>query len=248
MVSIIIPSFNNLENLKKCIASIRDQKFKDYEVWIIDNQSTDGTLTYLNELKVPFNWISEKDRGVYDAMNKGILLVKNKWLYFLGADDKLYNSDVLSAVFSKPISKRFKLIIGSIKYDLKENDVVYTHTKDGLVKPSWSHKLWFKNSVHHQAIFYNSDVFKNYRYSLRYKILADHALNLRLYKRNYKAKIIREIIAFCGTNGLSKSYSKELYFEEVRLKVDQSSKILKPLFTVLAIIKYYMKVKARTVK
>ncbi len=228
--------------------SISDQKFKDYEVWIIDNQSTDGTLTYLKELKVPFNWISEKDAGVYHAMNKGALLAKNKWLYFLGADDKLYNNEVLSTVFSKPISKQFKLIIGAIKYDLKKNDLVYTHTKDGLVKPSWSPKLWFKNSVHHQAIFYNSEIFENYKYSLKYEILADHALNLNLYKSNYKAKIIKGIIAYCGTDGLSKSYSKELYFEEVQLKVDESSEILRPLFTVMAIIKYYMKTKARRIK
>jgi len=230
------------------VTSIQHQTVNDYEVWIIDNQSTDGTLEYLHELKTPFNWVSEKDSGVYEAMNKGISLARKKWLYFLGTDDQLYDKEVLNSVFKESISDEFKLIIGSIKYNLKENDIVYTHTKDGLVKPSWSLKLWFKNSVHHQAIFYNKEVFTNHKYSLNYKILADHALNLLLYKKKKKAKITNVIIALCGTDGVSKSYSREMYFEEVQLKVDQSSKIWRPLFAVMAIFKYYMKTKASNFK
>ncbi len=245
MVSIIIPSFNNLENLKVCIASIQDQRFEDYEVWIIDNESRDGTVEYLHSLQTPFNWICEKDNGVYEAMNKGISLASKDWLYFLGADDQLYSKEVLNSVFREPISNRFELIIGSVKYDLKENDIVYTHTVEGLVKPSWSLKLWLKNSVHHQAIFYRREVFKNEKYSLKYKILADHAMNLTLYTKKAKAKIIDDIIAICGTEGLSKDYSKEMYDEEVRLKVDQSSMLLKPLFSIMAMLKYYIKVRAR---
>ncbi len=248
MVSIIIPSFNNLKHLKKCVASIQNQRFKNYEVWIIDNQSTDGTLAYLKKLEAPFHWISEKDNGVYDAMNKGISLTNKEWLYFLGADDQLYNENVLNTVFNKPISNVFTLIIGVIRYDLKENDIVYTHTKDGQIKPSWSFKLWLKNSVHHQAIFYNKEAFKNRSYELKYKILADHALNLSLYRASKKAKIINEIIAICGTDGLSKNYSREMYLEEVQLKIDQSSRLLKPLFILMANIKYYIKANANKTK
>ena len=241
MVSIIIPSFNNLENLKECISSIQNQIFKKYEVWIVDNQSTDGTVEYLKTLEAPFYWKSEADNGVYDAMNKGISMATKEWLYFMGADDLLYNETVLAKVFVEPILNQFQLIIGNIKYDLKENDIVYTHAKDGLVMSSWSMKLWIKNSAHHQAIFYHKEVLSDETYVLKYKILADHNLNLTLYNKKVKAKVIDEIIAFCGAQGLSKNYNRSMYKEEVTLKVERSSILLKPFFVVIGMLKHLMK-------
>lgn len=241
MVSIIIPSYNNLELLQKCILSIENQTFKGYEVWIIDNLSSDGTIDYLKTLSSPFNWMSEKDNGVYEAMNKGIALAKNDWLYFMGTDDVLYNENVLDYVFLEHIENRFKLIIGSIKYDLKKDDIVFTHTKEGLVKPSWSMKLWIKNSLHHQGVFYRRVLFSNSAYELKYKILADHAFNLSLFLKKVEVKKVNTIIALCGTGGLSKKYSKEMYKEEVQLKVDQSYVLLKPLFVLIGLLKYTFK-------
>jgi len=244
LVSIVIPSFNNLEKLKNCILSIKNQSFKSYEVWIVDNESTDGTVEYLKTLEAPFYWKSELDNGIYDAMNKGILLATKEWIYFMGADDLLYDDTVLVDVFAESIPDQFKLIIGSIKYDLKENDIINTHTRDGLVKTSWSKKLWIKNSAHHQAIFYNKEIFKERKYSLKYKILADYALNLELYRSNkIKVILIDTIIAICGTEGLSKNYTKNMYKEEVNLKVEQSFILLKPVFTVLAMFKHLIKLK-----
>ena len=241
MVSIIIPSYNNLELLQKCILSINSQSFKGYEVLIIDNLSSDGTIDYLKTLSSPFNWISEKDNGVYEAMNKGISMAKNDWLYFMGADDVLYHKNVLADVFIEGIENRFKLLIGNIRYDLKKEDIVFTHTKEGLVKPSWSMKLWIKNSVHHQGVFYRRALFSNSAYELKYKILADHAFNLSLFLKKVKIKKVNTIIALCGTAGLSKKYSIEMYREEVQLKVDQSTVLLKPLFVLIGLLKYTLK-------
>ena len=241
MVSIIIPSYNNLELLKKCVLSIENQTYKGYEVWVVDKLSSDGTLDYLKTLTSPFNWVSEKDNGIYDAMNKGISFAKNDWLYFMGADDVLYNENVLADVFVEPIENQFKLVIGSIKYDLKKGDNVFTHTKEGLVKPSWSMKLWVKNSVHHQGVFYRRALFSNRVYEIKYKILADHALNLSLFLKKIEVKKTHTIIALCGTAGFSKTYDKEMYREEVQLKVDKSYVLLKPLFALIGLLKYIFK-------
>ncbi len=132
--------------------------------------------------------MSEADKGVYDAMNKGISSANGKWLYFLGADDKLLDENVLSAVFSELISDKTKLIIGNIKYDLKGKGAIYTHNKSGLVISSWSRKIWFKNTLHHQAIFYNRIIFCNRNYSIKYSVLADYAFNLYLYKKKVEVK------------------------------------------------------------
>lgn len=241
MVSIIIPSYNNLELLKNCILSIQNQTFKDYEVWIIDNESTDGTTDFLKTLRTPFHWISEKDSGIYDAMNKGILLAKKEWIYFLGADDKFYNENVLKSIFSKSISEENKLILGNIRYDLKKGDRVYINNRHGLVKPSWSLKLWIKNSVHHQGIFYKRDLFSERGYELKYKVLADYAFNLYLYTKKVKVKICDNVFSLCGARGLSKKYNYSLYREEVKLKVDNSSILLKPIFFIISLTKYSIK-------
>ena len=221
--------------------SIQNQSFKNFEVWIIDGDSTDNTVEFLQSLKDPFHWISEPDQGVYDAMNKGISLSKGKWLYFLGADDILFNPSILSSIFSKPISQEKQMIIGRIKYDLKKNNNVYTHNKEGLIVSSWSKKLWIKNALHHQAVFYKKALFFNLKYDLKYNILADHALNLQLYKKKVNAKIIDIVIALCGTDGQSKKYHWKMYKEEIDLKVAASSYLFKPIFVVIGYFKYLLK-------
>ncbi len=241
MVSIIIPSYNNVELLQKCILSIQNQTTKAYEVWVIDNESTDGTIDYLKTLAIPFHWMSGKDKGIYDAMNKGVSLATKEWLYFLGADDVLYNEHVLNDVFSKSISSQYKLILGRIKYDLKKGDKIYTHTRDGLVKPSWSVKLWIKNSVHHQGAFYRRELFISAKYDLKYKVLADYAFNINLYTKKVEVKIVEIVVAMCGINGLSKSSGYTIFREDVQLKVDKSSVLLKPLFVLINLLKIIFK-------
>ncbi|MCF6347550.1 MAG: glycosyltransferase [Flavobacteriaceae bacterium] len=221
--------------------SIQDQSFKNFEVWIIDGGSSDNTVKFLQSLKDPFHWISEPDKGVYDAMNKGIALSKGQWLYFLGADDSLFNPTTLSSIFSKPIPHEKQMIIGRIKYDLKTNDNVYTHNNEGLIVSSWSKKLWIKNALHHQAVFYKKILFSNLKYDLKYHILADHALNLQLYKKKVDAKIIDTIISICGTDGQSKKYHWKMYKEEIDLKVAVSSYFFKPIFVIIGYIKYLLK-------
>lgn len=174
-------------------------------------------------------------------MNKGILSASGKWLLFLGADDMLFKPTTLSSVFSDPISDQTKMIIGKIKYNCIKSDSVYIKKNDGLVSPSWSIKLWIKNSLQHQALFYCRDLFDNHKYSSKYKILSDYAFNLHLYNKRIPVKIINEIIAYCGSTGASKKYSWALYKEEIKLKIDRSSLLLKPLFFLIVLAKYLIK-------
>lgn len=241
LVSIIIPSLNNLEKLKDCISRIKDQTFDNYEVWIIDGNSSDGTKNYLQTLKNPFMWISRLDKGVYDAMNQGILRSKGKWLYFLGSDDKLYSKNTLAEVFKDQVSVNQKMIIGKIKYNYKKSDSFLLKKNDGIVKPSWTNQLWINNTLPHQSIFYNKELFIDKEYSLGYKILADYAFNLHLFKKRNKVKIIDKIISICNTEGLSKNYNWKLYKEEIRIKTNESSLIYKPVFVLLALTKYLLK-------
>src|SRR5690606_27971174 len=241
LLSIIIPSFNALNSLRNCIDSIQCQTFHDYEVWIMDGQSTDGTVEFLKSLQAPFYWQSETDNGIYDAMNKGIELSKGEWLYFLGSDDRLNDDTTLEKIFFGINSPEIKLLIGNIRYDFQDSDSFLIKKSNGVFRPEWSKKMWLKNTVHHQGVFYKKEVFNNQVYNLKYKILADYDLHLKLFHANTEVKLLNQIIAVCKTGGISKTYNWPLYREEVKLKTQQSHVLLKPLFYVLAIGKFLLK-------
>lgn len=95
LISIIIATYNAGSTLESCLKSIIAQKNDLIELLIIDGKSSDNTLKIVNAYRNQIDiFISEKDKGIYDAWNKGIVLANGQWIMFIGADDILY-SDVL---------------------------------------------------------------------------------------------------------------------------------------------------------
>ncbi len=231
-LSIVIPTLNNYALLQKCVDSIANQSFKNFEVWIIDGGSTDGTLEFLESLPSRFKYISETDTGIYNAMNKGVVRAAGEWLYFLGADDILNSNEVLSVV-NHHFNGENKILLGNIRMDSTVNKKI--------LHSSFNYMLWIKNSIHHQGAFYHKSIFENRRYDESLKVLADYKLNLELLKAQLPHKQIDKTIARCGTHGISKKYNWSLYQEEIRLKKELSSNILGPLFFVLGFLKYSYK-------
>lgn len=223
--------------MKNTINSIKSQSFKEYEVLIIDGKSAAETQQYLRSLQPPFYTVSEKDAGIYDAMNKGISLSKGEWLYFLGVEDVFYNETVLGDVFDHQKLEFNRIISGKITYTGVVNPFVYSKNK--LIKnPSWSGFMWFRNGLHHQGTFYKKELFSNLNYPLKYKILADYWLNLYLYKRKEKCLILDKTIAICTSDGVSKIGSWGLYQQEIDLKVSLSSTLFRPFFYIIAFTKF----------
>ncbi|WP_306420531.1 glycosyltransferase family 2 protein [uncultured Tenacibaculum sp.] len=226
-VSIIIPTFNNLEKLKQCIFSLQIQRYTEFEVWIIDGASTDGTIDFLKTLPSKFKFISEKDNGIYDAMNKGIDLAHGEWLYFMGADDKLFSNLTLFSIFYSKNFDDVKLIIGNVTYDGNQN-----------FNSSFSSKLWIKNTLHHQSVFYKKILFKTRKYDTSFKVLSDYHFNLYLYNKKINHIKINETIAICGAEGISKNYDWNLYREDIRLKIKNSNTLFIIFFWILGMSKY----------
>lgn len=172
MISIIIVTFNASPTLQNCLNSIYSQKRKDdMRIVIIDGKSNDNTVSILKENNDLIDyWISEKDLGIYDAMNKALKKVKTPWIYFLGADDELLPD------FSKIIQELANP--SSVYYA----NVIYKNEKhSGEVSSYHQAKL----GIFHQSIIYPSAVFKKYQYNLKYKIAADYALNMQLHKDSH---------------------------------------------------------------
>lgn len=157
------------------------QRFTDYELLIMDNNSTDGSIAYIAEIQKQDNRIkffSGSDSGIYDAMNKGIALAGGQWLYFMGADDRLAGTDVLQQL--QP-------------YLLEDWDMVYGDCiwmpEGRPEKGEWSYEQFIKVNINHQRIFYRKILFEKYGgYNTQYKIAADHELNIRFFCNNYIQK------------------------------------------------------------
>ncbi|HLX54834.1 MAG TPA: glycosyltransferase family 2 protein [Aquella sp.] len=176
MISVIIPTNNSGLTLSISIESILNQKYGDFEILIIDNNSSDNTVDIANNFRDErISVYVENDKGIFDAMNKGIGRAKGEWIYFLGSDDKFYNDCVLLE-----ISKYFKnqcVVYGNVKISGNTSWSTNGQIYDG---PFSLEKLLNKN-ICHQAIFYNKLFLKenNVLFNINYRLCADWDFNLK---------------------------------------------------------------------
>ena len=179
LFSIILPTHRVETVIGECLESILRQTHADYEILVMDGGSNDKTLELVSKRAAVFDGRltlrSEKDTGVYDAMNKGISLAKGEWLYFLGADDRLHDPHVLeraSQFFHRHPDRH--LVYGDV---IMRSD---SRRYDGGFDLN---KLLHQRNICHQAIFYRRTVFdKVERYNLHYRIWADWDLNIRCFQ------------------------------------------------------------------
>src|SRR5438105_14705 len=98
-ISIITVVYNNVANIEVTILSILNQTYKNIEYIVIDGGSTDGTLDVIKKYKDKISfWVSEKDNGIYDAMNKGIKVATGEWINFINSGDSYFDNDVLEKI------------------------------------------------------------------------------------------------------------------------------------------------------
>jgi len=197
-VSIIIVTFNAAKTLQACLDSIYQQRYLHIEIVIIDGKSTDDTVKILeaNTDKISF-WKSEPDDGIYDAINKGLNHITGEWVYFLGADDVLLDE------------------FSDLCYELKVPGALYYGSvlskgekRSGLVSPYYQAKL----GMYHQAIIYSSSIFKRYKYNTKYKVSADHALNMQFHKDPAITFIFKDyIIANFNDTGVSSGGADKVF-------------------------------------
>ena len=123
-LSIIIPTFNSAKTLSRCLDSVISQSFTDWEVLMMDGVSNDDTIKIASSYQDSrIRIYSEPDKGIYDAMNKGIDKAQGEWLYFLGSDDWLYNSESFDDLFNNDVDS-YDVIYGDVEgayYDIRQN-------------------------------------------------------------------------------------------------------------------------------
>jgi len=182
--TIIIPAYNASKSIGACLDSIYRQSFTSFEVCIIDGGSTDDTIDIVEKFRTQYpglGFVSEKDRGIYDAMNKGIDKAKGEWLLFLGSDDELHDQRVLENVSAVTRSTESNVVYGNAQIvgntSWATDGIIYDGRFD-------TPKLLNKN-ICHQAIFYRTDFIRTQigYYNIDYRLCADWDFNLRCWAR-----------------------------------------------------------------
>jgi putative colanic acid biosynthesis glycosyltransferase len=176
---------------------------------VIDGASTDGSREWLESQRARLGaLVSEPDRGVYEAMNKGLTAAQGEWVLFLGADDRLANERVLEEARDRLQARTDGVVVGEAVY---EDGRIYR--LGAPLNPV------ARNFVHHQAAFYRRSLFAEHgKFDVSFAIMGDYDLNLRLWKKKVRFEPLDLRIAACGIGGLSDAGRRRGYAEEVRAR------------------------------
>ena len=160
--SIITVNYNNKEGLRNTIESVIHQTFHDFEYLIIDGGSTDGSVDVLQEYNQQIDyWVSEKDSGIYNAMNKGIAKANGEYLNFMNSGDCFYSLDILERVAKYQYNTDF--IVGKDYHFCEEKQQGHA----SILPPRTTMIHFFEATLDHQSTFIKKCLFENSPYNDR---------------------------------------------------------------------------------
>ena len=232
-VTVVTAVLNDAGHIEQTILSVISQTNIEIEYIIVDGGSKDGTLELIGKYKDKISLlISEPDRGVYDAMNKGIKYSTGDFVYFLNSGDVLLNPSILSKIKFEDVNVRNTIIYGNV--------IVAYGNIEALEKPRpfFKSKMKFKGiGICHQSMFFPGELIRNEKYDLSYNIAADYDLAYRLWRKGtvflYKDITIAK---YDWGKGISSNPYKllDVYRENARVCHQQ----LNPLYWAKMVLEY----------
>ncbi len=195
-ISIVTICKNAKLIIEKTLKSVVSQSFDNYEYIIQDGLSNDNTLEIVKKYQRNNMYIySEKDEGIYDAMNKAVTHCKGEWIIFMNAGDIFYNENVLSDIFSRKIDGEAKIIYGHTMYCFESKFSIISN-----------HNIQFLNRevcYCHQSILAKRELLMKNAFNTKYSILADYEWLIRMWISGIQFKQVNCIISKYMRNGLS---------------------------------------------
>ena len=174
LISVVTICYNAKNDLEKTILSVLSQTYQDIEYIIIDGGSTDGTVDIIHKYSERlFYWISEPDKGIYDAMNKGMDRATGSWINFMNAGDTFCDNEVIKNIFGYYDLSDYSVIYGDC-YVSKLNQLQY-------LKASSMKKVHVQMPFCHQSSFIRKT---RLRFSIDLKIAADYQMIYEYYRMN----------------------------------------------------------------
>jgi len=218
LISVITVTYNALPALKKTLQSIFAQTYSHIEIIVVDGASTDGTPEYLSTItpSSSFYYISEPDKGIYDAMNKGVRMAHGEYCIFMNAADTFASPQVLADVIAHGLNA----------------DVVYGDIlKQGIVKvaqePHNSHKMYYC----HQAVFTRTQCLLDFPFDQHHLMSADFKQSKQLFLAGKSFRHIPVVITNYDVLGLSNTHRSDGLMDNIKVikEVDTLSEQLRLL-------------------
>ncbi|MCT4702570.1 colanic acid biosynthesis glycosyltransferase WcaE [Enterobacteriaceae bacterium H20N1] len=209
LLSVITVAWKNLAGVEKTwqsLAHLAQASDITFEWIVVDGNSQDGTADFLENLNGQYNlrFVSEKDNGIYDAMNKGIDMAQGRYALFLNSGD-IFHQDIAQVVrqLAAMPAQNNAMIIGDALLDFGDGTKIQRRAKQG-----WY--IYHSLPASHQAIFFPLDGLRKYPYDLQYKVSSDYALAAKMYKSGYAFKRVKGMVSEFSMGGVSTSNNIEL--------------------------------------
>ena len=203
--TVVTVAFNAEQVIRKSIESVLDQTYAPYEYLIIDGKSTDRTLEIVQEYTAAFEQrgiayriFSEKDTGIYNAMNKGVKAASGGFISFLNAGD-WYEPDALESINAFYLEEEFELTYGGLHYIKPDGNIIDKMSKNdekGIV----TSRHW-----NHPSMFLKREIYQKHYFDEAFKAYADFNLYLKLRRNGTKIRVIDKVITNFVADGVSTS-------------------------------------------
>jgi glycosyltransferase involved in cell wall biosynthesis len=231
IITVVTVVFNGREFLEETIQSVINQTYQDVEYIIIDGGSTDGTLDVIKKYEDKIDcWLSEPDAGIYDAMNKGIMLATGEWINFMNAGDVFFSNSTLEEVAPK--------LMGDLVYG---NHAIYVTNSDCYSMQDVRNYDDKRNIPFcHQSSFVKSSVLRANLFDLTYKIAADYDQYLRIKYSGHSLTWVPITVAKILHGGIS-SRSRLILIIEYYQACKKYRYIYSSFWCVIRLIKYLIK-------
>jgi glycosyltransferase involved in cell wall biosynthesis len=239
IITIIIATYNEQNNIVRTLSSIQEQKYRDIEVIVVDGASTDETVGILKENQDIINkWISEKDSGIYDAWNKALKLCSGEWIMFLGAGDYLNPSAVEKYVNCINNSESDINFVSANGVIVRDNGKIVSKVGQSFQKQRFLKYMTIchPSALHHKSLFEEFGSFDS-----SYHISADYAFLLRSLN-SINAAYIDKVLVTILDEGVS-AYSFDCLHETRKAKLPYRKRWLVEWEWMLSIIKLYLKLR-----
>ncbi|MDE2417530.1 MAG: glycosyltransferase [Burkholderiales bacterium] len=242
-VTVIVAVYNGAATLKQCIDSVASQTFRDIELIVVDGGSTDGTVGLLvaNASKLSY-WISEPDKGIYDAWNKGLQHATGDWILFLGSDDYLYDERVLESMVPhlETLPSNIRIAYGQVLIVNKTGHALYAigapwHT----IKKRFRQVMCIPHTgtLHHRTLF---DQHGNFDSS--YRIAGDYEFLLRELKQADASFIENNIVAAMRVGGVGSDPSNGIrVMRETRRAARVHGRLFPGRYWLMAVMSIYFR-------
>ena len=201
-ISIITITYNSAKTLRRALESVQSQAYEDIEHVIVDGASTDGTKEMIEayaKANKNVRWVSEKDDGIYNALNKGIALATGDVIGFLHSDDTFYSSDSIGYIAAAFNQTKADVVYGDLQY-----------CKAGKVIRRWQSNVFNPRSLKygwmppHPTVYVRKEVYEQVgKYDEWFRIAADYDMLLRIFTAHYKTHYIPQVLVCMETGGAS---------------------------------------------